>query len=177
MRTDQEPFAGTGVRLDPDLVSEATEQRPPMGKMPSRASGAAPSSGWRQTFASLGNRDFRFLWAGTLFMMGGFQLGMIAQGFLVYEITGSAKILGLVSAGWAVPMLSLTLFGGALADRLERKPIIQAGQSTCAVVALAVAVLISTGLLEWPHLRGSSSFQCVVVPCAAPDRHATRPRT
>ena len=109
-------------------------------------------------------------------MMGGFQMGMIAQGFLVYEITGSAKILGLVSAGWAIPMLSLTLFGGALADRLERKPIIQAGQATSAVVSLVVAVLISTGILEWPHLLVASMFQGVMFAFAGPARQAIIPQ-
>jgi len=111
-----------------------------------------------------------------LFMMGGFQMGMIAQGFLVYEITESAKILGLVSAGWAVPMLSLTLFGGALADRLERKPIIQGGQAVSAIVSLAVAIAISTGVLEWPHLLVASMFNGVMFAFAGPARQAIIPQ-
>jgi MFS family permease len=109
-------------------------------------------------------------------MMGGFQMGMIAQGFLVYEITESAKILGLVSAGWAVPMLSLTLFGGALADRLERKPIIQAGQAVSSIVALVVAVAISTGVLEWPHLLVASMFNGVMFAFVGPARQAIIPQ-
>jgi MFS family permease len=111
-----------------------------------------------------------------LFMMGGFQMGMIAQGFLVYEITGSAKILGLVSAGWAIPMLSLTLFGGALADRLERKPIIQVGQAVSAIVSLAVAVAISAGILEWPHLLIASMFNGVMFAFVGPARQAIIPQ-
>ena len=111
-----------------------------------------------------------------MFMMGGFQMGMIAQGFLVYEITESAKILGLVSAGWAVPMLSLTLFGGALADRLERKPIIQGGQAVSAIVSLAVAIAISTGVLEWPHLLVASMFNGVMFAFAGPARQAIIPQ-
>ncbi len=103
-------------------------------------------------------------------------MGMIAQGFLVYEITGSAKILGLVSAGWAVPMLSLTLFGGAMADRLERKPIIQVGQAVSAIVSLAIAIAISTGVLEWPHLLVASMFNGVMFAFAGPARQAIIPQ-
>ena len=40
----------------------------------------------------------------------------IAQGYLAYDLTNSAKILALVNAGWALPMLSLTLVGGVVAD-------------------------------------------------------------
>ena len=50
-------------------------------------------------------------------MMGGMQMQMLARGYLVYEITGSASLLGVVNAGAALPMLGLALFGGAVADR------------------------------------------------------------
>ena len=138
--------------------------------------GGAILSGWRYTFSSLANRDFRFLWTGMLFMMGGMNMWTIAQGYLVYEITGSAKILGLVTAGWAVPMLSLTLFGGALADRLELKSIIQVGQASHAVVALAIAVSISTGIVEWPYLLGASMFNGILFAFTGPARQAIIPQ-
>ncbi len=188
MHIDQEPVVGTDTLEDPDPASgpvdtlrepgAAVVSRPLPDQTPETESAAdgSTTSKWRETFSSLGNRDFRFLWFGTLFMMGGFQMGMIAQGFLVYEITDSAKILGLVSAGWAVPMLSLTLFGGALADRLERKPIIQAGQAVSAVVALAVAVAISTDVLQWPHLLVASMFNGVMFAFVGPARQAIIPQ-
>ena len=188
MDIDQEPVVGadTLVESDPATRTEAAPpkngasvtSRPRSGEPPApgTAAGASAASGWRYTFASLDNRDFRLLWAGMLFMMGGFQMGMIAQGFLVYEITGSAKILGLVSAGWAIPMLSLTLFGGALADRLERKPIIQVGQAVSALVSLAVAVSISAGILEWPHLLIASMFNGVMFAFVGPARQAIIPQ-
>jgi MFS family permease len=188
MHIDQEPVVGTDTLEDSDPASGTIAvprengtpvvSRPRSSPLPETesAAGGSTTSSWRHTFSSLGNRDFRLLWFGTLFMMGGFQMGMIAQGFLVYEITESAKILGLVSAGWAVPMLSLTLFGGALADRLERKPIIQAGQAVSAIVALAVAVAISTGVLEWPHLLVASMFNGVMFAFVGPARQAIIPQ-
>ena len=46
------------------------------------------------TFASLSNRNFLFLWIGMLFLMAGTQMQMLAQSYLVYDITGSASVLG-----------------------------------------------------------------------------------
>lgn len=179
MDNDQEPVVGADTLVESDPVSGAVCAPRPLPNDPpttETAAGGSTTSSWRQTFSSLGNRDFRLLWFGTLFMMGGFQMGMIAQGFLAYEITESAKILGLVSAGWAIPMLSLTLFGGALADRLERKPIIQGGQAVSAVVSLAVAIALTTGVLEWPHLLVASMFNGVIFAFVGPARQAIIPQ-
>lgn len=133
-------------------------------------------SGLRYAFASLGNRDFRFLWLGMLFTMGGFQMQVVTQGFLVYDITGSARILGLVSGGWALPMLTLTLFGGAVADRVERKPIIQFGQGTSALISLVIAVSISTDTVTWVHLLVASMLQGTLFAFTGPARQAIIPQ-
>ena len=76
----------------------------------------------------------------------------IARGFLVYEITRSAKILGLVSAAAVVPVLLLALFSGAIADRLDRKHLIQMAQATSTASTLFVAISITSGTLTWLHL-------------------------
>ena len=67
-------------------------------------------------------------------MMGSMQMLMITQGFLAYELTGSAKILGLVAAGSALPMLLLSPLGGAIADRVERRKVLQVGQTISATM-------------------------------------------
>ena len=82
-------------------------------------------TGWRRTFSSLKYREFRFLWLGMLFLMTAMQMQMVVRGYLTYELTDSPLRLGLVSAGFAIPMLTLALFGGAVADRMERKRVIQ----------------------------------------------------
>ena len=78
---------------------------PAPGRTPPPAIEAAPH-GWRATFHTLRNREFRFLWLGMLFLMFGIQMQMIVRGYLAYEITSSPFILGLVNAGFAIPMLS-----------------------------------------------------------------------
>ncbi|HAL48254.1 MAG TPA: MFS transporter, partial [Dehalococcoidia bacterium] len=65
------------------------------------------------------------MWLGMLGVMAGMQMQMLARSYLVYDITGSASLLGLVAAGNALPMLGFSLFGGAFADRFDRRRIIQ----------------------------------------------------
>ena len=134
------------------------------------------TSGWRQTFSSLSNREFRILWFGMLFLMGAMQMQMIARGYLTYELTGSPALLGVVSAGFALPMLLLSLFGGAFADRLERKRIIQLGQVGAALIALFVGVSVSTETVTWYHLLAASMLQGAVFSFLMPARQAIIPQ-
>lgn len=138
--------------------------------------GVAPRRGLLHTFGSLRNREFRYLWLGLLFMMGGVQMQMIARSYLTYEITDSAFLLGLVSAGFALPMLSLALFGGAVADRLDRRRVIQWGQATAGTVALLVAVAIATDTVTWVHLFVASMIQGVLFSFLMPSRQAIIPQ-
>ena len=82
---------------------------------------AAEGSYFKRTFSSLSNREFRFLWIGSLLGMGAMQMETFARGFFVYDLTGSAFLLGVVLAGSGVPGLLLSLYGGVLVDRLEKK--------------------------------------------------------
>ena len=112
-----ETVAGDGVgQTSADASPGAARAAPP----PSAAEGvraAPPSAVWRHTVSSLANRDFLFLWLAMAFSMSGFQMQMITQVFLVYYLTGSAKILAVVSAGWALPML-----GAGTVWRRRRRP-------------------------------------------------------
>ena len=132
--------------------------------------------GWRQTFSSLKNRDYFFLWLGMMAMMGGMQMQMLARGYLVYEITGSASLLGFVSAGMAIPMLFLAPLGGAIADRVERKRLIQGGQFIVALLAVVVGIAIATGRIEWYHLMAASILQGTVWTFMMPARQAIIPQ-
>ena len=109
-------------------------------------------------------------------MMGGMQMQMVARGYLTYDLTSSAFLLGLVNAGFALPMLALALFGGAIADRMERKRLIQMGQAMAALVALFVAIAITTGTVSWVHLLLASMLQGVLFSFLMPARQAIIPQ-
>ena len=64
---------------------------------------------FKRTFSSLANIEFRFLWIGSLLTMGAMQMQTFARGFFVYDLTDSALLLGVVSAGAGAPGLLLSL--------------------------------------------------------------------
>ena len=136
----------------------------------------AGAAGWRHTLVSLSNPDYRNLWLGLLLMMGAVQMQMIARGYLTYDITSSPFLLGLVSAGFALPMLSLSLFGGAVADRVDRKLVIQVGQAMNMTVALLIAVAITANVVHWTHLLVASMIQGAIFSFMMPARQAIIPQ-
>ncbi len=162
----------------PEAVPSSSEAPPqPYARVEGTAATASrPTSIWRQTFSSLAVQDYRHLWLGMLFLMGAMQMQMLARGFLTFELTSSPAKLGIVSAGFAPPMFCLALFGGAIADRLNKKRIIQAGQVTAGLVALFVAVSVTNDSITWWHLLAASMVQGALFSFVMPARQALIPR-
>ena len=132
-------------------------------------------SGWRYTLRATQSRDFTLLWLSTMSMVAGYQMQAIAQGYLVYEMTRSAKILGLVSGMAAVPVLCLALVGGAFADRVPPKRLVQLGQACSMSLALFVAFSIITESVTWVHLAAAALMQGVAWSFMGPARQAMMP--
>jgi MFS family permease len=135
-----------------------------------------PKASWRYTFSSLSNPGFLYLWVSMITMMAGMQMQMLARGYLIYDITGSASLLGIVNAAHALPMLGLALFGGAIADRFERKRLIQIGQIVPAALALGIGITIFTNNIQWYHLMFVSIIQGSMFSFMMPARQAIIPQ-
>ena len=146
---------------------------PPAAGGPGRS---APTSGLRYTFSSLQNRNFLLLWLGTLCLMSGMQMQMIARGYLVYELTESGALLGIVNGAGSLPVLGLALFGGAVADRVNRKRLVQGGQAVATAIALSVAILITTGTVTWVHLLIAGMLQGAMWSFMMPARESLIPQ-
>src|SRR3990170_5601456 len=74
-----------------------------------------------RTFASLRHRDYRLLWFGTLFSSSGQWIQQVTLGWLTYQLTGSAFLLGAINGFRSLPLLFLGPIGGVAADRMDRK--------------------------------------------------------
>mgnify|MGYP003312963163 FL=1 len=98
------------------------------------------------------------------------------RSYLAYEITSSPFLLGLVNAGFAMPMLVLALFGGAFADRVEKKIIIQVGQSIAFLLAVFIAISIAMDAITWVHLLSVSMLQGALFSFLMPARQALVPQ-
>ena len=137
---------------------------------------ALSPAGLKELFNSLSISSFRNLWLGMLLQMGGMQVQMMVRGYFVYQLTESPILLGVVSAPAAVPALVFGLFGGVLADRVEKKRIIQAGQAVSVLLALFVAISITTGVVTWHYLLVSSIIQGGLMPVMMPARQSIIPQ-
>ncbi len=105
-----------------------------------------------QTFAALANRNFRRYISGQAVSVVGTWMQIVAQGWLVLQLTGSGTQIGLVAALQTVPMLLLGPYGGVVADRVDKRRLMMILQSLMGVQALAMGVLAATGAIEIWHV-------------------------
>jgi MFS family permease len=91
-------------------------------------------------------RDFRLLWAGQAISTLGTQIQTVALAWLVYELTGSAAQLGGVGLARAIPTMVLSLFGGTLADRRDRRQLLIISETILAVFSALLAIAVSAGV-------------------------------
>lgn len=124
------------------------------------------------TFDALRNRDFRWLWFGRLASSATFEMGSVAQGWLVYQLTGSAFALGWVGAGWSVSTLLLSLYGGAITDRVEKRNLLLWTRVAMLANSLVIGLLISLDLIQVWHLAASSLFTGVLFAFMMPAQQA-----
>jgi MFS family permease len=105
-----------------------------------------------RTFSALRHRNYRLYWFGMLVAIIGWQVQMVAQAWLVYQMTDSTALLGLVGLTQAVPTIVLTLFGGVVADRVDRRRLIMATQAATGLLILLLATLVVTDLIRLWHI-------------------------
>lgn len=134
-----------------------------------------------RTFSSLKNPVFRLYYGALLGQFAAMNMQMMARSLLVYRLTGSAAILGGMSLANALPMLFLSLFGGVIADRVQKKYVMLAGQAASAVVALGIALSLTLGYLSeenagsWWILVVASLLQGTIMGLMMPSRQAILP--
>jgi MFS family permease len=131
--------------------------------------------GWLRTFAALRLRDYRWYWLGTLASFFGMQIQWPTQAWLAYELTHSPFKLGLVSAAWGFPVFIFSLFGGVITDRVQKRNLLIVSQACIALITLVVAILISTGLIQYWHLLAAALFSGVTFSFNMPARQAIVP--
>ena len=131
-----------------------------------------------RTFTSFKNPVFRLYYAAMLGQMAAMNMQMLARSLLTYRITGSATILGVMALANAAPMLFFSLFGGVIADRVQKKYVLLIGQAASAGVSLMVALALVFGYLSEEHagswwlLAVSSLGQGTIMGLMMPSRQA-----
>src|SRR5512145_1653469 len=76
------------------------------------------------TFSSLKHRNYRYLWSGTLLMGAGQWIQQVTLGWLLYDLTGSSILLGVLNGARAIPFLIAGPIAGVVADRVDRRQLL-----------------------------------------------------
>ncbi|MSQ11580.1 MAG: MFS transporter [Dehalococcoidia bacterium] len=104
------------------------------------------------TFEALGYPNFRSLWIGNFFGGGALWIQQITVPWLVYDLTGSGKLLGLVQGAFVIPIALVAPISGVLADRMDRAKILMAAQLYLGIVAALFAVNVQLGHVQAWHV-------------------------
>ena len=100
----------------------------------------------RNTFTSLHIRNYRLYFIGQTISVSGTWMQQLAQALLVLKITHkSGTALGLITAVQFLPMLFFGAWGGVLADRFDKRKLLYGTQIAAGLLALALAIIVSTG--------------------------------
>jgi MFS family permease len=114
--------------------------------------GIARESRWLGTFRALRHRNFRLFWSGQIVSLTGTWMQIVAQGWLVYRLTDSPLMLGLVNVVGLLPVVPVSLLAGAISDRVSRRALIMSTEALLALQALAMAVLTWLGVIQVWHV-------------------------
>jgi MFS family permease len=109
---------------------------------------ARPSWTTYPGLAPLASKSYRYLFAGTTLTMAGNFMQQVALGWLIYDLTSAPVWLGIVSFARGLPLLLLALPAGVVVDRFDRRRVLVLAQGLTGLVALVLAGLIATGLIQ-----------------------------
>jgi MFS family permease len=123
-------------------------------------------------FRSLRVRNYRLYASGQLVSLTGTWMQRVAQDWLVLELTNSGTALGIVTALQFGPALLLGLWGGVLADRLDKRRVLLVTQTGLALVALVLGVLDIAGVVQYWHVLVLATLLGVVSAVDTPVRQA-----
>jgi predicted MFS family arabinose efflux permease len=109
-------------------------------------------SGWARVSPALRSRNFRLFWLGQLISVVGTSVQVVAEGWLIYNITGSTFWLGMVGLLGLLPVLPFSLVGGLLIDRVPRRKLILVTQTGLMLQAAIFGLLAYSGQLALWHI-------------------------
>lgn len=127
------------------------------------------------SFPALQSRNYRIYFFGQAFSLIGTWLQIVAQGWLVLQLTSSPFLIGLVAALGTAPSLLFSLFGGVVVDRFSKKKILYFTQSSNMLLALLLGVLTNMNLATVPVIGTIAFLMGTVNAVDAPARQALLP--
>ena len=121
---------------------------------------------------ALRSRNYRLFVSGQLVSLVGTWMQMVAQSWLIYRLTGSAALLGLIGFASQIPVFVLAPLGGVIADRAHRHHVLIATQSLMMILAFALAAVTLSEYVEVWHIFALASLLGVTNAFDIPARQA-----
>ncbi len=116
--------------------------------------------------------NFRILWAGRASSNMARQMRVFLRGWMVWQLTDSIVLMGVVTSSLAWPMIFMPFLGGFLADKIDRRLLAKVTESLLVVLWAAVAVLIILDMIHWWHFMVSSVLSGVIQSIGRPGHQA-----
>lgn len=128
--------------------------------------------GSRQLFTALSSRNYRLFFAGQIVSLVGSWMTTTASLWLVYHLSSSASLLGVVGCASTIPIFFLAPFAGVWVERVNRHRLLVAMQVFSMLQSFALAAFALTGTIGIPHLIVLSLVQGVINAVDMPVRQA-----
>lgn len=127
------------------------------------------------TFSALRHREYRLFWTGALVSLTGTWVQGTAQSYLVWELTRSPLATSLTVLFFSLPSTLVSLVGGVVADRVDRRRLLLVTQTTFALQALTLAALTFTGVIQVWQIYLLALVNGTVMAFDAPGRQSMIP--
>ena len=124
---------------------------------------------------ALRHRDFRIYWTGSVLSAVGSEFTMVAMAWQVYDLTSSPLQVGLLGLGRALPQMALSMYGGLLADAVDRKRLMLALQFAQCAISTSLALLTATGTISSGALFFAAVLLAFCTALETPSRTAVVP--
>lgn len=134
-----------------------------------------PARSTRGSFSALSSRNYRLLLTGVIISSVGTWMQTASQAWLIHQLTGRATDLGVLGLARAVPLIVLSLVGGTLADRLDKRRLLYVTQTLAAAFAIIQGLLAQAGVLEVWHIWVLGFLSATVLAFDQPTRQAMLP--
>lgn len=164
--------AGWGREVAETTGSNIMNQGPVAGNEPEVDRPEQGASRYSYVWRALRHRNFRLFFSGQSVSLIGTWMTRVATSWLVYRLTGSAWILGLVGFIGQFPAFLLAPFAGVWVDRLDRRTVLLWTQALAAAQSLLLAVLTLTKLITIWEILALSAFQGLINAFDMPGRQA-----
>jgi MFS family permease len=123
-------------------------------------------------FSSLKVKYFRIYWLGMFVSLVGTWVQTVAQSWLIFQLTNSAFLLGVVGFLGSIPIFALSLFGGVLADRVNKRNILIFTQAAFMLLAFLLAVLTQFKFITPTQIMLIALLNGVIMAFDAPARQS-----